>query len=63
MSGVVTEEQAIRRAQHLDMIYSQADTLYTIIPHAPQSSNENNRLAPGPHVNGMVGSISSIATT
>jgi hypothetical protein len=41
MSGLVTEEQAIRCAQHLDLIYSQADTLYNIIPHAPQSSNEN----------------------
>ena len=63
MSGVVTEEQAIRHAQHLDLIYSQVGTLYTMIPHAPQSSNENNQLAPTPHVDGMVGSVSSIAAT
>ena len=37
--------------------------LNPIIPHAPWSSNENNRLAPGPHPNGMVGFVSSTATT
>ena len=41
MSGIVTEENAIHHAQHLDLIYSQADMLYNIIPHAPWSSNEN----------------------
>lgn len=35
MSGVVTEEDVIRRAQHLDLIYSQSGTLYDIIPNAP----------------------------
>ena len=63
MSGAVTEEQAIRRPQHLDLIYSQDGTLYTIIPHAPRSSNENNRLAPGPHADGVVGFVSSTAAT
>jgi hypothetical protein len=41
MFGVVTKEQATRHAQHLDLIYSQVDTLYKIIPHVLQSSNEN----------------------
>ena len=35
MSGAVTEEDVIRRAQHLDLIYSQLGTLYNIIPNAP----------------------------
>jgi hypothetical protein len=35
MSGAVTEEDVIRRAQHLDFIYSQSGTLYDIIPQAP----------------------------
>jgi len=35
MSGAVTEEDVIRRAQHLDLIYSQSGTLYDIIPNAP----------------------------
>jgi len=63
MSGAVTKEQAIRCAQHLDFIYSQSGMLYNIIPHAPRSSNENLRLAPGTHVDGVVGSASSTATT
>ena len=63
MSRAVTKEQAIHHAQHLDLIYSQVGMLYTIIPHAPRSSNENNRLAPRPHVDGVVGYISSTAAT
>ena len=35
MGGVVTEEQAISHAQYLDIVYSQYDTLYDLIPHAP----------------------------
>ena len=41
MFGEVTEEKFIHHAQQLDLIDSQASTLYNIIPHAPQSSNEN----------------------
>ena len=63
MSGAVTEEQAIRHAQHLDLIYSQVGMLYNIIPHAPWSSNENLRLAPRPHADSVMGSISSTAAT
>ena len=40
MSRVVTEEDVIRCAQHLDFIYSQSGTLYDIIPQAPQPSND-----------------------
>ena len=41
MSVAITEDKAIWHAQHLDLIYSHADMLYNIIPHAPRSSNEN----------------------
>ncbi len=34
--GVVTEEQVIARAEHLDMIYTQSGTLYDKIPDAPR---------------------------
>ena len=63
MSGAVIQEKVICHAQHLNLIYSQADTLYNIIPHSPWYSNEDFRLALGPHVNGVVGSASSTATT
>ena len=63
MFGAVTREKAIHHAQHLDLIYSQADTLYNIIPHVPQSLNGNIRLAPGPHANDVVSFTSSTAAT
>ena len=38
MGSVVTEEKAISRAQYLDLIYSQMNTLYKLIPNAPHPS-------------------------
>jgi hypothetical protein len=37
MGGCVTEEQAIARAQYLDLVYSQSGTLYELLPNAPQA--------------------------
>ena len=52
------EEQAIFRAQELDLIYAQSGLLYEIIPNAPRSSFDPN-VKPGPHVNGIVGCASA----
>jgi hypothetical protein len=38
MGGVVIEEQAIYRAQYLDLVYSQMGTLYDLLPAAPHPS-------------------------
>jgi hypothetical protein len=38
MGGVVTEEQAISRAQYLDLVYLQTGTLYDLLPDAPRPS-------------------------
>jgi hypothetical protein len=38
MGGFVTEEQAISRAQYLDLVYSQTGTLYDLLPDAPRPS-------------------------
>lgn len=59
MSGAVTEEDVIRRAQHLDLIYSKSGTLYDIIHHAPQPSNDKPRIALGPHADDVICSISA----
>ena len=59
MSGVVTEEDVIRRAQHLDLIYSQSSTLYDIIPQAPPPSNDKPHTTPGPHADDVIGSMSA----
>ena len=63
MLGVVTEEDVIRHAQHLDLIYSQSCTLYDIIPQAPQPSNDKPQTAPGPHADGMIGFLSTTSVS
>ena len=57
-SRVKNEEQAIFRAQELDLIYSQSGLLYEIIPNAPRSSFDP-KLKPRPHANGIIVSTSA----
>ena len=52
------EEQAIFRAQELDLIYAQSGLLYEIIPNALRSSFDP-KVKPGPHVDGIVGCVSA----
>ena len=56
--GVQNKEQAIFRAQELDLIYAQSRILYEIIPNAPRS-NFDPKVKPGPHVDGIIGSNSA----
>ena len=56
-SVVQNEEQAILRAQELDLIYAQSGLLYEIIPNAPRSSF-NPKVKPRPHANDIVGCAS-----
>ena len=60
-SGVQNEEQAIFRAQELDLIYAQSGLLYEIIPNAPHSSFDP-KVKPGPHADGIVGCASAKPT-
>jgi hypothetical protein len=46
MGGVVTEEQAISRAQYLDLVYSQMGTLYDLLPDAPRPSTTTTSMTP-----------------
>jgi hypothetical protein len=55
-SGVFSEEEAIMRAQQLELIYSQSGLLYEIFPDAPRSILDKTRQKSGPHVDGIVGS-------
>ena len=57
--GVTTKEEAILRAQELELIYAQFGILYEIIPEAPRSSHNVEKPKPGPHADGVVGSVSS----
>jgi hypothetical protein len=55
-SEVFSEEEAIMRAQQLELIYSQSGMLYEILPDAPRSTLDKSKQKFGPHVDGIVGS-------
>jgi hypothetical protein len=55
-SGVFSKEDAIMRAQQLELIYSQSSLLYEILPDAPCSILDKTRQRVGPHADGIVGS-------
>ena len=57
MGGVVTEERAISRAQYLDLVYSQSNTLYDLILQAPRPSTDLAKPPAETLVDGVVGSI------
>ena len=57
-SGVQNEEQAIFRVKKLDLIYAQSGLLYEIIPNALCSSFDP-KVKPRPHVDGIIGCMSS----
>ena len=59
MGGVVTEEQAINRAQYLDLMYSQSGTLYDLIMNAPSPTNDPLRPIMEPLVDGLVDFVQS----
>ena len=45
---MTTEEEAILRAQHMDLIYAQFGILYEIIPEGPQSTHSVEKPKRGP---------------
>jgi hypothetical protein len=46
MGGVFMEEQAISRAQYLDLVYSQTRTLYDFLPELPRPGTSSTSTAP-----------------
>jgi hypothetical protein len=59
MGGVVIEEQEISRAQYLDIVYSQTDTLYDFLPNAPHPSTTttSTTIAASHVVDGVIGTF------
>ena len=57
MSGAITEEELILRAQQLNLIYAQSGTLYELIPHASRPTYDLTKPLPGPHADGVIGSV------
>jgi hypothetical protein len=63
MGGVVTEEEAIARAQYLDLIYSQSGTLYELIPNATRATTDPSKQLSTSHADGVIGSVKTQATS
>ena len=57
MGGVFTEEQAISRAQYIELVYSQSGTLYNLIPQAPRPSTDLAKPLAETPIDGFIGSI------
>jgi hypothetical protein len=55
---VMSEEEAIFKAQQLDLIYSQSGMLYEVLPNASRS-NYYPRQNYGPRVDGIIGSANT----
>jgi hypothetical protein len=56
MGGVVTEEQAIARAQYLDLVYSESGTLYDFLPNAARANTDPSNPSSSSHANCVIGS-------
>jgi hypothetical protein len=54
MSRVFSEEDAIMRAQQLELIYSQSSLLYEIFRDAPRSNIDKTRKRFRPHADGII---------
>jgi hypothetical protein len=52
-SGVFSEEDAIMRAQQLELIYSQSGLLYKMFLDSPRSILDKTKQRVGPHVDGI----------
>jgi hypothetical protein len=63
MGGVVTEEEAITRAQYLDLVYSQSGTLYELIPNATCATNDPSKPSTASHADGVIGFVKTQSTT
>ena len=60
LSGVNIEEEAILRAQQLDLVYAQSRVLYDILPNAPREDTDPTRPKLGVHADGVIGSIQNV---
>ena len=57
MGGVVTEEEAISRAQYFYFVYSQSATLYKLIPNSTRTPTNPSKPSSTTHVDGVISTI------
>ena len=60
MGGCITKKKAIAHAQYLDLVYSQSNTLYELLPNAlrPSSDPTTSESPAVPPVDEVIGSVS-----
>ena len=63
MGSVITEEEAIARAQYLDLVYSQSGTLYELILNATHATNDPSKPPSTSHADGVIGSVKTQSTS
>jgi hypothetical protein len=63
MGGVVTEEEAIARAQYLDLVYSQSGTLYELIPNATCATTDPSKPSSTSHADGVIDTVKTQSTS
>jgi len=59
-SGLTTEDEAIFKAQQLNLIYSQSGILYEILPDELRSNIVPLKPKSRPHVDGIIGLVQSL---
>ena len=57
--GAQSKEEAILRAQQLDLIYFQSGMLYKILSNNPRAETYPTKETPSPHADGVIDSIVS----
>lgn len=64
MGGYVTKEQVITRARYLELVYSQSDMLYDLLPNAlrPSTDMASSKPMETPPVDGIIGSVAQTSS-
>jgi hypothetical protein len=63
MGVVVTKEEAISRAQYLDLVYSQSGILYELIPNATRATTDPSKPLSTSYADGVIGSVKTQYTS
>lgn len=56
MMGEQSKDEFILREKQIDLIYSQFDMIYQILPNAPRAKTDPTKVTPGMHADRVIGS-------
>jgi hypothetical protein len=63
MGGAITEEETIARAQYLDLVYSQSDTLYELLLNFARANSDPSKSSSSSHAHAVIGSVKTQSTS